>query len=165
MPADCELGISVRPAQASDIPKLTCALASDVGAEQIANRFQEATEGYREMLVAESSGFTVGTVSMSGHRFQIPGSLRMFALDVGPAYRRQGIGTLLIEAVEAKAGHEGFEKINLEVALDNDGAIRLYERLGYRRVSAPVTDRWTLLTEDGRYEQVEERSWVMVKTL
>ena len=89
----------------------------------------------------------------------------MLALDVGSAYRRRGIGTLLVETVEAKAEGEGFSKVNLEVALDNDGALCLYESLGYRIVGSPVTDRWTRTTEDGGREQVEERSWVMVKDM
>ena len=155
----------MRRALEGDIPQLISALAPDVSAAQIRSRFQEHCDGYREMLVAESNCNVVGTVSLSGHGFQIPGSLRMLALDVGPAYRRQGIGTILMEYVEARARHEGYDKVNLEVALDNGDAIRLYERLGYFRKGEPFTDRWTLLTEDGRHEQVEERSWVMVKTL
>ena len=144
---------------------LTSALAPEVSTAQVGSRFQEHLDGYREMLVAESDGNVVGTVSTSEHRFQIPGSLRMLALDVGSAYRRQGIGALLIKAVEAKARREGFSKVNLEVALDNDDAMRLYESLGYRSVDSPVTDRWTRTTKDGRRERVEERSWVMVKNL
>ncbi len=163
MSADLAPRINVRRVRASDIPQLISALAPEVSATQVGSRFQEHLDGYREMLVAELDDNVVGTVSTSGHRFQIPESLRMLALDVGSAYRRQGIGTLLIEAVEAKAQREGFSKVNLEVALGNDGALRLYESLGYRSVGSPVTDRWTRTTEDGRREQVEESSWMMVK--
>ena len=49
--------------------------------------------------------------------------------------------------------------------MDNGGAIHLYERLGYISRGEPFTDRWTLLTEDGSREDVEEQSWVMVKEL
>ena len=155
----------MRRALEGDIPQLISALAPDVSAVQIRNRFQEHCDGYREMLVAELGGSIAGTVSIAAVEPRAENSLRMFALDVGPAYRRQGMGTILIEYVEARARHEGYGKVNLEVALDNGGAIRLYERLGYFRRGEPFTDRWTLLTGDGRYEQVEERSWVMVKTL
>lgn len=165
MSADLLPRINVRRVQAGDIPNLTSALAPEVSATQVGGRFQEHLDGYREMLVAESDGNVVGTVSTSEHRFQIPGSLRMLALDVGPAYRRRGIGTLLIETVEAKAQREGFSKVNLEVALDNGDAMRLYESLGYRSVDEPITDRWMRLTDDGGCEQVEERSWVMIKDL
>ena len=165
MSGDCARRLSIRRAQESDISKLISALAPGVSAAQIGSRFEEHLNGYREMLVAESGGEVAGTVSTSGCRFQIPGSLRMLALDVGTAYQRQGVGSELIKAVEQKARCEGLGKVNLEVALDNEGAIRLYERLGYRRTGMPVTDQWTRMTDDGRREQVEERSWVMVKNL
>lgn len=165
MSADLVPRINVRRVQPSDIPPLISALAPEVSAIQVSSRFQEHLDGYREMLVAESDGFAVGTISTTGHRFQIPDSLRMFALDVGPAYRRRGIASLLIETVEAKAQREGFSKVNLEVAQDNGDAMRLYESLGYRSVGEPITDQWTRTTEDGGRVQLEERSWVMIKDL
>ena len=165
MPTDCELRVSVRPAHAGDIPKLTCALASDVGAEQIANRFREATDSHREMLVAELNGEAVGTVSTTEHSFQIPGSLRMFALDVGRSFRNRGVGTTLIRAIEKMALERGMKSVNLEVALDNSDAIHLYERLGFYRLGAPFTNQWMEVTDDGVQDVVEERSWVMVKDL
>ena len=166
MPADCKLSISVRSAQASDVPKLARALAPDVGAEQVANRFQEATDGYREMFVADLNDEAVGTVSTTEYSFRIPGSLRMFALDVGPSFRDRGVGTALIRAIEKMALERGMKKrVSLEVALDNGGAIRLYERLGYYRLDAPFTNQWTKVTDGGVQEVVEERSWVMVKDL
>ena len=165
MPVDSELRVSVRPAQTSDIPKLTCALASDVGPEQIANRFQEAADGYREIFVAELNGEAAGTVSTTEYSFQISNSLRMFALDVGRSYRNRGVGTALIRAIKEMALERGIKRVNLEVALDNDGAIRLYERLGFYRLGAPVTNQWMEVTDDGVQELAEERSWVMVKDL
>ncbi len=157
--------ITIRRAEENDIAKLTAVLAPGVSSEQIGHRWQEYHKGYREMLVAELNGEVAGTVSTSGYRFQIPDSLRMFALDVGPAYRRQGVGTALIRATEKKARREGLGKVNLEVALDNDGAIRLYESLGYYRLGAPVTDQWIQITDNGSHEQVEEYSWIMVRDL
>jgi ribosomal protein S18 acetylase RimI-like enzyme len=43
----------------------------------------------------------------------------------------QGVGRSLIEAVEAKALSLGCGKLTLEVREDNDGAQRLYRRLGF----------------------------------
>lgn len=89
----------------------------------------------------------------------------MFALDVGQAFRRQGVGTALIEAVEEMARLAGLGNVNLEVAVDNAGALRLYERLGYHRTGEPVTDRWEQQADDGSSEQIEEVSWIMVRSL
>ena len=61
-------------------------------------RFEESREGYRGIFVAELDGCPAGTVSMGGHGFQRPGSLRLFALDVGEAFRGQGVGTALVNA-------------------------------------------------------------------
>ena len=103
------------------------------------------------MLIAELDGQVAGTVGITGHRFQLPDSLRLFALDVGPTFRGQGVGTTLIKAVEEQARHQGLKGVNLEVSVENADAIRLYERLGYRRLGEPVVDH-------------EELLWIMVKT-
>jgi predicted N-acetyltransferase YhbS len=59
------------------------------------------------MLVAETGDRIVGTVSIGGKIHKIPGSLRMFALDVGPNHRNRGIGTPLIRTVEDEARARG----------------------------------------------------------
>ena len=117
------------------------------------------------MLVASLAGQVVGTVSTTGHRFQRPDSLRLFALDVGPAFRGQGIGTALVQAVEERARRAGLKGVNLEVSVKNTNAMHLYERLGYRTVGNPVMDRWVRLADGGGCEQVEVLSRVMIKAL
>ena len=145
-------GLWIRTASKCDLAALIAALELGVGTAQIIRRFEESLLGYREMLVAELNGQAVGTVSVGGRGFQIPGSLRLFALDVGEAYRNRGVATALVKAVEAMATDLGLDKVNLEVAIDNEKAIRLYERLGFRRRGSPVMDG-------------EAPSWVMVKKL
>ena len=129
--------LCVRPVRDRDLVPLTTALEPEVPAAQVARRLEESRLGYRDMLVAELDGQVVGTVSMGGGGFQRHGSLRLFALDVGPAFRRRGVGTALIKAVEAVASGRALGEVNLEVAIDNKDAIRLYERLGYRRHGEP----------------------------
>ena len=128
-------------------------------------RFEESRDGYREILVAELDGCPVGTVSTGGHGFQRPGSLRLFALDVGEAFRGRGVGTALVNAVEAAAADRALTEVNLEVAIENEDAVRLYERLGYNRLGEPVMDRWEQHSDDGGSRLVEEPSWVMIKSL
>ena len=128
-------------------------------------RFEESREGYRGIFVAELDGCPAGTVSTGGHRFQRPGSLRLFALDVGEAFRGRGVGTALVNGVEAAAADRALTEVNLEVAIENEDAIRLYERLGYKRLGKPVMDRWEQHLDDGGSRLVEEPSWVMIKSL
>ncbi|WP_437203911.1 N-acetyltransferase family protein [Planctomicrobium sp. SH664] len=52
-------------------------------------------------------------------------------LSVLKAYRGQGVGTRLLEAVEEQTRSLGGTKVTLEVRLANPDAERLYRRLGY----------------------------------
>ena len=54
-------------------------------------------------------------------------------IDVAPELRRLGIGRILMEAAEAKLVELACLAITLEVAVDNHGAQRFYELLGYER--------------------------------
>lgn len=55
------------------------------------------------------------------------------SLAVDPAYRGRGVGTALLQKAEARARSMGKYTMSLGVVGENEGAIRLYERQGYRR--------------------------------
>jgi ribosomal protein S18 acetylase RimI-like enzyme len=59
-------------------------------------------------------------------------SLYVSVLAVAPDARGTGVGSRLLERVVAAAGRLG-RSVCLDVGLDNTDAIRLYERLGFRR--------------------------------
>ncbi len=72
-----------------------------------------------------------------------------------PQFRQQGIGTALLQHVLAEARTLGARRATLEVRASNDGARRLYERLGFyvagtRRnyYSTPVEDALILWKEE-----------------
>ena len=65
------------------------------------------------------------------------------AIAVRAEARRLGVGEALLLALLAHAGAQGVEEISLSVELDNP-ALRLYERLGFRRVGR-VGGAWTLV--------------------
>lgn len=154
--------VDIRTIRQADVAKMSAALAPEVSSAHVRMRWQEHEAGHREMLVAELHGQIAGTVSVGGGRYHLPNSLRLFALDVGPAFRRRGVGTALVKAVEARARGEGVRSVNLEVATENGVAIGLYERLGYRRQGRPIVDRWSRLADDGSCQPVEELSWIMI---
>ncbi|RAP57146.1 ribosomal protein S18-alanine N-acetyltransferase [Oleiagrimonas sp. MCCC 1A03011] len=58
---------------------------------------------------------------------------RLYSLAIDAAARGQGIGRLLLNAVEQHAGQRGCDRVRLEVRDDNAAARALYERSGYRR--------------------------------
>ena len=80
---------------------------------------------------------------------------RLYSLASHPEGRGRGIGTALVQAAEVLASQRHCRVLRLEVRCDNQRAIALYERLGYRRIS-----RLAEYYEDGangwRYEKVLE---------
>lgn len=63
---------------------------------------------------------------------QVPGSYYINMLACFPRYRGRGIGTALMDIVDDLAGREGCALSSLQVFSENRGALRLYQRLGYR---------------------------------
>ncbi len=58
--------------------------------------------------------------------------LGLSAVEVVPAYRRRGLARAVLAALGAWGADLGATGAYLQVAADNDGAIRLYDRLGFR---------------------------------
>ena len=52
---------------------------------------------------------------------------------VSPLYRRQGIGEKLIDEILRITSMHGIKSWTLEVRVDNEPAIRLYEKMGFRK--------------------------------
>jgi ribosomal protein S18 acetylase RimI-like enzyme len=82
--------------------------------------------------------FRMGIVSMITARLfrfidTIPdGDYYLQAIAVDENARGRGVGTSLFDRVEHRARAAGCERLTLDVAIENEGARRLYERLGLR---------------------------------
>jgi len=64
----------------------------------------------------------------------VAGEMEILTVGVAPAARRRGVARALIAAALPVArGEFGAIEVFLEVAVDNEGAIALYERLGFVR--------------------------------
>lgn len=61
------------------------------------------------------------------------GEMEVLTVGVPPATRRRGVGLALMLAALETAREAAVAEAFLEVAVDNDGAIALYEGLGFRR--------------------------------
>ena len=150
--------LEIRVATIHDLESLADALGPEAGTAQLSTRFEENRTGIRTMLVAVQDGRAMGTISIGGGQFQRVGSLRLFALNVGQAFRRRGVGTALVKAVEAIAAERGLAEVNLEVTINNEYSIRLYRNLGYRICGDTVTGRWERKLDDGSSETIGSAS-------
>ena len=70
-------------------------------------------------------------------------------IGVIPEFRRRGIGRTLLRACEEKLKTP---RVRLSVRASNDGAVRLYEQEGYRRI-----DIWHAYYNDGEAAIVMEK--------
>ena len=84
------------------------------------------------VLVAENDSRVLGSAVVFFRRGS--DGARLYSVAVSDRARGQGIGDILVAAAEQAARHRGSRRIYLEVRHSNAGAIRLYERRGYRRI-------------------------------
>lgn len=72
---------------------------------------------------------------------------KIITIDVAPAAQHSGIGTLLISGVERELKSAGCDYVSLEVAVDNDPALKFYKKHGYSVLK--VLPRYYLDSIDG----------------
>lgn len=81
-------------------------------------------------LVAEISGQLAGYAGMQ----RVLDEACVTNVAVAPYYRRRGVAKALLSALEGICRGEGCAFLTLEVRESNDGAIALYESLGFEAV-------------------------------
>jgi ribosomal protein S18 acetylase RimI-like enzyme len=69
-------------------------------------------------------------VAMAGHRMRVPGFVEVSAVCTEPGSRGQGLAERLVRHVVAGAAEVG-DTVMLHAMATNEGAIRLYERMGF----------------------------------
>jgi ribosomal-protein-alanine N-acetyltransferase len=85
------------------------------------------------MSVAEDGNTVIG---YCGVFLPAPGvEADILTVAVLPAYRRKGIAREFIRQIEAWSIDRGASAIMLEVETSNEGAIALYQSLGYSKIS------------------------------
>jgi len=83
-------------------------------------------------IVAEANGREAPDIAgfLVGQRHK-RGLGHVVTIDVNPEFRREGVGTVMMQAAEQRLRSEGCHSIFLETAVDNESAISFYKRLGY----------------------------------
>lgn len=138
--------------------------ASTVSLAQHAELFNRAYEGYLIPFTLDEAtlGFMVETYDLDRDASRIAydgddgvglGNLGVRGdeawiggVGVVPAARRQGLGEMLMRALHDEAAARGVRRVWLEVIDRNEGAFRLYEKLGYRVVRE--VEVWSLPASD-----------------
>jgi [ribosomal protein S18]-alanine N-acetyltransferase len=72
---------------------------------------------------------------------------RIITIDVAPEAQRSGVGTLLLDSIEKQLKEAECDYVSLEVAVDNQQALRFYKKHGYSVLK--VLPRYYLNSVDG----------------
>jgi ribosomal protein S18 acetylase RimI-like enzyme len=72
---------------------------------------------------------------------------KIITIDVAPAAQHSGMGSLLMSSAEAELKSAGCDYVSLEVAVDNDPALRFYKKHGYAVLK--ILPRYYLDSIDG----------------
>lgn len=96
------------------------------------------------IYIAESpAGERAGMLWFGENRNPLTGEVEawIYNISVVPAFRGQGVGSLLMAHAEALAREGGYRSLGLMVASHNEGARRLYARLGFDETNV-LMRRW-----------------------
>lgn len=144
---------AIAPATQDDVDRLIASEPYPAAREHLRERWRLYSRGEALFLLARRDGEVVGqTMLLRRSKYPIVETAHNPAeINALHAYvRGQGIGTALIAAAEEYAREWQRTHIGLAVGLDNPGAQRLYERLGYHRWNqGQVIDEWTEKDADG----------------
>ncbi len=89
-----------------------------------------ATQNGGIYLVAEADGELAGYIGAWAYA----GEVHVLTIAVAPAFRRQGIGEILMLAMLKQAAQRGASRVFLEYRITNKPAEALYAKLGFRVV-------------------------------
>ena len=112
---------------------------------------EEGNFSYKNCVVAEQDGAVIGMlftfpieerqeaddepadpILKPYEELEIPGSFYICALALLPSFRGRGVGTKMLSMARKQAYERGFGTLSLLVFEQNEGAVRLYERNGFK---------------------------------
>ena len=126
------LPVLIRPCIAADLPALEDFARFASHEFPVHELYDQHCSGQALILVAEVNGEPGGQlwIALERRRAELAGEI--WAVYVLPCLRGEGVGARMMRAAEEALRARGFHWAVLGVEVDNPGARRLYERLGYQ---------------------------------
>lgn len=125
--------ISVRPAGPEDLTALESIERRVFGSNRLSRRsLRYHIASQTTQLLVLVVGETVGGYSLVAFRKNSTRA-RLYTLALDPGLHGRGFGRALLGAAERAAKARGATTVRLEVRIDNQHAIELYDKAGYRR--------------------------------
>lgn len=160
----------IRPCAEAELDVLTARWPVPGGVHEAHHARQ--LRGRATYLVAWRGETPLGSVVLrrdgyNGERGSVayPEAVEICHLQVRPEHRGQGVGTALIAGAEREALRHGHRVVAMGADDDNPGALRLYERLGYRVTGIVDITEYDWVDEDGAVHHAREHDQLLVKRL
>lgn len=159
--------ITVRAAEPDDMSRLEWYGQYKHYRNLIRRAFREQQRGRRLVLVADFNGFPVAQIVLqflANNRRIADGHSRgyFYSFRVMEMFRGQGIGTAMMHYGEQILRDRDYRFATIAVATHNDGALRLYQRLGYYRI-AEDPGKWSYTDHKGTIRHVHEPCYILEK--
>jgi ribosomal protein S18 acetylase RimI-like enzyme len=163
------ISIRFRFAIEADLPKLEWGGEFAHFRRVLRNTYHEQQHGNRLMLLADLNGYPIGQIfihleSLDRLLWQMQKRAYLYSFRVMPPFRGLGVGTALMAEVEKLLAERRFTQMSIAVAKENDGALRLYQKLGFS-ISGEDSGRWSYVDHEGRTRHVAEPCWLLEKNL
>lgn len=135
-----------------------------------ADVFNRAKAGLALMWLAEYPGWEpIGQVFVqlkTNDQNTANGITRAYvhSFRVREAWRGRGLGKRLMNVAETDLLGRGFREVTLNVARDNEGALRLYQRLGYKIIKK-IPGRWSYYDPNKVLKHAVEPGYRMMKQI
>ncbi len=100
---------------------------------------------------AETDGALIGAIAIVGHSRE-KAQLRWFILH--PDYRGLGLGSTLLRQAMQYCREKGYRQVFLETTADQQTAIRIYTKAGFRKVAEHENNAWGKKLVEQTYELV-----------
>lgn len=162
--------IIIRPLAKSDLPALEWDGEYLHFRNVFADVYKKVEKGTVKAWVAVThDGRMIGQVflQLSSDRKELADGWNkayLYSLRVRQDWQNHGIGSMLIDVLEKDLRKMGFSRVTLNVARNNQAAIRLYARLGFQIV-AEEPGVWSYPDHNNVWRTVSEPSWRMEKKL
>ena len=127
-----ELAVTIRPLEEGDLSGLEWYGHQTSQAKNVAQTVRQRGDEV-VYVVAVANDYPVGRLGVDFARARRAGAVRLWSMAVIPHLQSLGIGSALIRAAEELAVQRGRRSAEIGVEERNEGARRLYKRLGYRR--------------------------------
>jgi ribosomal protein S18 acetylase RimI-like enzyme len=166
-------GLIVRPIRDGDAEAIGEALRELGTPEHTERGLERQHGGLGVFLIAWLNGEAVGYITAhwrasprSPDEWKDGFTAYLEDLIVAEQQRGRGIGGAIMETAEKMAQERGLVRVTLGVGVENEGARRLYERLGYKDAGLEtVEDRGSFQRWDGEMVEWQETWRFMVKDL